>query len=102
MIVVVLMNGGTPHHAGLIPSMLDETDPRKAAVQFDANYQHGGGWRPMVGFKVKDNGSLKYPGDPVMPPLAAMRLRDELIMIYQAGFVGIFQKDGSFEVARMD
>jgi len=32
---------------GLIPGMVKEADNRKAAEQFDSNYAHGGGWRPM-------------------------------------------------------
>jgi hypothetical protein len=43
-----------------------------------------------------------YPGDPPLKPIAAMMLRDEMIMIYDAGYVAIWQKDGTFEACRMD
>ena len=99
---ILLINGGTPDHVGLIPHMLDDEVLKPAREQLDANYQHGGGWRPMKNFKHLEGGLLQYPGDPPMEPRAIMRLRDEKIVVYDYGFVGIFQKDGSFEVARMD
>lgn len=40
----------TPEMLGLIPSFLSESDPRPAREQFDENYQHGGGWRPLPNF----------------------------------------------------
>jgi hypothetical protein len=30
------------------------------------------------------------------------KLRDELILVYEGDWVAVLQKDGSFEVARMD
>jgi len=99
---VLLVNNGTPEDAGLIPMMLNLEDERPARDQLDANYQHGGGWRPMGKFKARRDGSLQYPGDPAIEPLAVMHFRDELVLVYPYGFVGIFQQDGSFEVARMD
>ena len=92
----------TEDHVGLIPAFLDEKDPRPAAEQFNERYAHGGGWRPQGKFKMLDDGSLKYPGDPPFPVLAAILFRDENIYIYQYGYVAIRQKDGSFEVCRMD
>jgi hypothetical protein len=102
MTTVVLMNGGTLDHVGPIPMWLDEDDPRPAREQLDAHYHHGGGWRPMGGFKLLRDGSIKYPGDPAHPPLAIMKLRDEAIAIYQYGWVMILQSNGSFEIARLD
>jgi hypothetical protein len=86
----------------LIPSFLDEGDPRPAAEQFDANYQHGGGWRPMEGWTFKDDGSIKYPDDPAHHPVAAIPFRKEVIFIYPDAWVCISQEDGTFEIARMD
>jgi hypothetical protein len=102
MIVIQLMNGGTADNCGLIPRMLDLDDPRPARDQLDSNYQHGGGWRPQGKFESKGWGRLQYPGDPIMVPLAEIAFRDETIRIYQYGYVAIFQKDGTFEAARMD
>jgi len=92
----------TPEHLGLLPMMLSEYDPRPAREQFDANYQHGGGWDPMKGFTLHDGNSLSYPGDPPLIPLAITKLRDELIVFYQYSWVAIIQPDRSFEVCRMD
>ena len=99
---VVLLNGGTPDHVGMIPHWLDESDMRNAREQLDEHYQHGGGWQPFHGFKLKKDLSLSYPGDPPHKPLALMKLRDEVVAIYQYGWVMILQPNGSFEVCRMD
>jgi len=92
----------TPEHLGLLPGMLDPADPRPAREQFDANYQHGGGWDPFKGFTLRADNSLSYPGDPPTKPLAMTTLRDELIVFYQYSWVAIIQPDRSFECCRMD
>src|SRR5678815_3186018 len=89
-------------HAIFIPCWLSPDDPRPAAEQLDEYYRHGG-WRPFEGFKFdKAKGTIKYPGDPAHEPLAGMWLRDEMVLIYEHGWVAIVQKDGSFAVCRMD
>lgn len=88
-------------HLGYIPSFLSEADPRPAKEQFEENYSFGG-WQPMKGFKLNKDMSLKYPGDPPMKPWAEATLRQELIYVYQSGWVMILQPDMSFEVARLD
>ena len=100
--VLLLDHRVTPDMLGLIPHFLDAGDARPAHEQLDANYQHGGGWRPMPGFKLGHQMTLRYPGDPALQPLAVMRLRQEEIYMYPHGFVAIVQPDGSFEAARMD
>jgi hypothetical protein len=94
----------SPETLGLIPSFLDETDPRPAKQQIDANYQHGGGWRPIEGFKfnIQNGATLTYPEDPPYRPLAMTRMRDEIIIFYDCAMLMILQLDGSFEVARLD
>lgn len=92
----------TMDHLGFIPSFLSADDPRPAREQLDANYQHGGGWRPMKGFHLFPNNNLKYPGDPIMKPIAWAQLRDETIVVYDCCVVAIIQPDRSFEAARMD
>jgi hypothetical protein len=92
-----------PEDWGIILTMLDSEDLRPAKVQLDEGYQHGGGWRPQEGFKFDDKtGWMSYPGDPPFKPLSGIRLRDELIVLYPYGYVGIIQPDSSFEIARMD
>lgn len=98
---------------GMIPMFLSESDPRPAREQFNERYAHGGGWRSFNGFELSpgptpalldgDNiPNIKYPGDPIMPPLAYAMLRDEMIVIYQYAWVMILQPDGSYEISRMD
>jgi hypothetical protein len=102
MTTVFLMNGGTLDAVGILPLWLDPDDPRPAKEQFGANYGHGGGWQPFEGFRLLKGGHIKYPGDPAHKPLAMMKLRDEVILIYPHAWVLILQKDGSFEICRMD
>lgn len=88
---------------GYLPQFLDNRNPASAKEQLDANYQHGGGWRPFQGFVMRfPNHSIKYPGDPAHHPLAVIHMRDEDIYIYQHAWVAIVQKDNSYEIARMD
>jgi len=91
----------TAEHLGLLPFLLDESDPRSAREQFHENYSYGGGWQPMPNFTLTGN-TLHYPGDPVLVPIAAMLLRRETVLVYEFSIVAIVQPDGSFEVARMD
>lgn len=98
----VLLNNGTPDHIGLLPDMLDLADPRPAREQFNERYGYGGGWLPMSGFKLLRNSALQYPGDPPLLPRAVTKLRDEVILVYDYVWVLILQKDGRFEVCRMD
>jgi len=101
--LILLDHRATIDQVGFIPSFLDEDDPRPAAQQLDANYQHGGGWRPQKGFTYNPKtGALHYPGDPPFTPIALLVLRKELILIYQYGYVAVVQPDGSFEACRMD
>ena len=87
---------------GMIMLWLDEEDPRTAREQLDANYQHGGGWRPFDGFTLQKDGSIKYPGDAALKPRAGIIFRKELILFFPFAWVMILQKDGSFEICRMD
>src|SRR5262245_45726439 len=102
MVWIMLHPAMTLDHLGLLPDMLDLADPRPAREQFDANYQHGGGWHPQSGFVLSADAKMTYPGDPPLPPLAATYLRDELIVFYDCSYVAIIQPDRSFEICRMD
>ena len=93
----------TPEHLGLIPLFLSEDDPRSAREQIHVRYAHGGGWHPYHGFKFNPKTyTLKHPGDPTLRPLARAQLRTETILFYDYAWVGIMQKDGSFDIARID
>lgn len=103
-ILVPLPTGMLPHDVlGIIPLMLDEDDPAPATAQFDAEYAHGGGWRPFDGFKLyMDDYSIKYTGDPAIHPVAQAKLRDETIVLYPHAWVAVIQPDGKYEISRMD
>jgi hypothetical protein len=85
---------------GLIPTFINEDDPRSAREQFDAAYI--GGWSPFKGFTMRPDGDLLYPGDPPTKLLAWTKLHDETIRVYEHAWVAIVQPDGSYEIARMD
>jgi hypothetical protein len=89
---------------GYIPQFFSEADPRPAKEQINTAYAHGGGWRPTSvakQFKRVPNG-IKYPGDPVYYEIARAKLRDETIILYEHAWLMIEQKDGSWEMARVD
>jgi hypothetical protein len=101
--MIALLTGHDPEELGMLPDFINQNDPRPAREQFDANYQHGGGWHPIPGFIHRKGVSLEYPGDPPYHPIAMWPLRDEMIVVYRYGLVAIFQvKTGAFEVARLD
>lgn len=89
---------------GYIPSFLNGQSELPAAQQITANYPFGG-WMPFKGFTFnKDDGTLRYPSDPPMPPLWQTMLpkTGEIVTIYEHAWVQIMQKDGTWEVARLD
>jgi len=96
----------TPHArlaevCGLIPMLLPGDAPAKDEIA--KNYAHGGGYHPFNGFKMDADGTLRYPGDPVMSPVAEGKNKHgEVIRIYESGIVSITQPDGTFVTARMD
>ena len=98
--IMLLHPSAGPDVFGFIPGFLHEIDPAPAKEQLDKAYF--GGWRPFPGFTMNKDFSLSYPGDPVMPPLASMRFRDEVLIMYPSSWVAIVQQDRSYEVARMD
>jgi hypothetical protein len=85
---------------GFIPSFLDEGDPRPAKEQINTNYI--GGWNPIPGFVIRQNGNLGYPDDPDMHLLAEGRFRDEVLRFYECELLGIKQPNGTWEIARLD
>lgn len=101
MIWVQVNPAATMDHLGIIPSFLDPEDVRTAAMQIDENYCSG--WRPSSGFTMdKEKRTLKCAGDPDLPPLFMSLMGDELIFVYEYGYVAIVQPDETFEVSRLD
>ena len=100
--MIALIGDTRPEELGLLPDMIDQDDPRGAVEQFDSQYGHGGGWRPMQGM-TNVGIVLHYPGDPPFYPIASWPLRGELIVVYRYGIVAVFDiASGKCEVARMD
>jgi len=94
----------TPMDAvGFIPTFLSDDDPRPMREQIDENYASGGGWHELKGGTL-DTDSLvyRYPGDPPMPPLAVIVMRDEQLVVYDCSVCAIVQKDNSYTVSRLD
>lgn len=95
---------------GIIPTFLSLDDPRSASEQFDTAYI--GGFKHFEGFKVLDaetmeieyapDGSDPNDRDEPMMPLDRVMFRDEELLIYEAAWVMVKRKDGSFTIARMD
>lgn len=93
----------TVEHLGILPIFLDSDDKRGAAEQMDANYGFGGFKQHPMNFRKGDvQYSLEYPGDPTLLPIAFATLRDEVICLYDAEIVAVWQPDGSFVAARFD
>jgi hypothetical protein len=83
-----------------LPTFLSELNPRSAAQQIETAYFRG--WNPFDGFQMLEGNRLGYPGDEPLEPLATTSLRDETIFLYQGDWLAVVQKDGSFEVSRVD
>lgn len=84
----------SPWRAGVIPHMLNEDDPRGAFEQL--------GQEGFNGFEMVASYGLKYPDDPTIYPVARIRFRDELVLVYPFDWVAVVQRDGAFKVARID
>jgi hypothetical protein len=105
---VISFNERYAKAAGLLPTFLDEGDPRPAQVQIHEAYAHGGGWNKFEGFDVNvdledpEDSLLLYPDDPPVRAVAYCRFRDELITLFEHSWCAITQLDGTSEVARLD
>jgi hypothetical protein len=103
MIWKLLHPRATYEMLGFLPEMLSDLNPKLAREQFNDQYRHGGGWQPFNGHNVNlKNLTLTYPGDPPMRAIGETTLRDERVILFEGEWVAIIQKDGSFEIARMD
>ena len=79
---------------GNLPALLDDTDKRGGAEQF------GERWEPL-GDAWRLEGSALHGTGRAFELLGAIWLRaaNELVMVFEDGFVAIVQSDRSFEVS---
>jgi len=92
---------------GFIPSFLNEADPRPAKEQINEAYAHGGGWNSFNGFGLGIDSrselyTLEYEGDPPTHELSRATFRDETLVFFEHSWFAIIQKDGSYDIARLD
>ena len=81
---------------GNLPTLLDDTDKRSGAEQF------GERWEPL-GDAWRLEGSALHGAGRAFELLGAIwpRAANELVMVFEDGFVAIVQCDRSFEVSRI-
>ena len=77
---------------GILPDLIsDRTIP--AQDQIAKNYAFGGGWSPLPKFTFDpEDLSIHYPGDPKMEPLAFVHLDDQIVFVYESGWVAVTDK----------
>jgi hypothetical protein len=92
-----------PISLGFLPDILLASDRRPVKEQLEDRYRHGGGWRPIAGFKMRKDYVLRFPGDPPYIPSAMTMINDEVVIFYQqCSLLCVEQPDKSFEVSRVD
>lgn len=109
--IELLVKGFTLDHLGLLPEILDASDPRPVAEQLEERYAHGGGYGPIGKGKWKlvdrEKFHLHYPGNPVFKPAAKFIFpkTKEVAFFYPDGsLLLIVQEDGfgEYVVTRVD
>lgn len=103
---------------GIVPTFLHYEDDRSIRAQIEDRYSHGGGWRPIEGFRVHEEPDrlpkIYYPAseegkkhgeeDEWYDPLAFGMFRNVDIYAFSSGlFLFRFKpEDGGDVVVRMD
>jgi hypothetical protein len=91
-------------HWGEIPNWLSDASPKPAKQQLHDGYRFGG-WQSMKSDKIKmqPDGKYKYPGDPMQFPISEIRMASgERVLLYDSSIVVVVEKDGNWDMARMD
>jgi hypothetical protein len=87
---------------GLLLDILSASDRRPVKEQLEDRYRHGGGWRPIQGFRMQKNRTL-LTDDASYRPAAAADVNGELVIFYKnCSLLAVIQQDGKFEVTRVD
>ena len=105
-----ILNHTLPKHRiadflGYLPDIVLAIDPRPIKEQVEERYAHGGGYFPYGKGNWTFNPerkTIKYPGDPTFMPIAELKVRDELFIVYENAICCVLQKDGTFDIIRMD
>lgn len=100
-----LLSSVPPEALGLIPFIVRGDDERPFAEQVEERYAHGGGWLPFGRGRWEMRGdNLRYPGDPVMRPLAWWNHPTDgsRFYVYPAAICAVVHADGRFDVVRLD
>ena len=87
---------------GYIPGWFRGMNPIMSGARDIIRDNYISGWEHFKGFKKDEQHVLTYPEDPPLRPLAKMQWGDELVLYYQSSWVCVVQKDGSWEVSRID
>ena len=96
------------HYLGFLPEWWRaQYDERPVTQQLHDAYRHGGGWDPLPGFVLQDGNKAQYKPndpdrDPPYEPLAIGEANGEKVIVYDHSWVGVINKDGTFEMNRMD
>lgn len=92
-----------PDMLGALPDIIRADDDRPIKEQLEDRYAHGGGWRPIKGFRKNKDHILRFPGDEPYHPVAMTAIGDELVIFYsKCQLLVVIQLDKSFEVTRVD
>ena len=93
----------TPEHLGFIPYWIDTQAEESFVDQIEANYAHGGGWHDFDGFIRMNDGTLTYPEDPPLKPIAMVSNEREIMTLHHHSWVCVYNRaDKTFRVARID
>lgn len=96
---------------GALPLCWDASDPRGAIAQHDERQMGNGPWSNFNTGPAssrftfhREDGALRYPGDPDLLPLAwaELPITGEKIYVYPHAWVAIVQSSGVFSVDRRD
>jgi len=99
---------------GFIPEILRDDDPRPVKDQMNERYEHGGGFHAFPNkkrFTINDTAAepckLVYHEDDFVETMEEwgrcwFPITEELVIVFDSAITAIIQKDGSFELTRMD
>jgi hypothetical protein len=112
MLAITLYNGANPEMLGMLPQIFGvvEHEGKTAKEMVNLEYGHGGGWHPFGGDKwsiqhLLGQDVLSYGTDDDAEAyriVASWKVGDETVRLWEGSWVSITQKDGAFEVSRMD